>query len=113
MGLLIILTLVKIFSSQVHCFDSTAKMISPCGHPKETAPAPPLGKVHRQLQKLHQKFSALVDWARIAGEWGGDETQLSLCPINFEAGATHLDTKQTSNCFSPWAKTRLSLHSSR
>lgn len=71
MGLLIILTLVKISSSQIHCFDSTAKMISPCGHPKETALAPPLGKVHRQLQKLHQKFSALVDWARIAGECGG------------------------------------------
>lgn len=39
--------------------------------PEETALAPPLGKVRRQLQKLQQKFSALVDWARIAGEWGG------------------------------------------
>lgn len=61
-------------SSHIHYFNTSAKMISPCGHPKETSPARPLLKVHRQWQRLHQEFGALVDWTRIAGR-DGEETR--------------------------------------
>lgn len=112
------LTFATISSSQIHCFNNSAKMISPCGHSKETSPLRPC---HWEKFTVSGRgcIRTLAPWwtGRALQEGGGegeDETQLSLCPAKLRGRETHVDTsKQTSYCSSSRAETRLLLHSGR
>lgn len=82
----------------IHCFNTSAKMMSPCGHPKETSTksSPSVEGAVSGILAPWWTGRALHEVVVGRGEERGAETQLSLCPIKFEAGATHVDTsKQT------------------